>query len=103
MKQFAAAVMIALACVPVMGQVGASNTVYPPSKPVPVLQCPKYQHQQHTAAHCANTCLPDATFCTSQCTFVPDDDRCVDDTHTVTEREWQDLMARLKALEKPTK
>jgi len=67
-------------------------------KPIP-LQCPKYQHEQYTAPHCANTCDSYGT-CTAQCLSVAASDTCVDDMHTVTEREWQDLIARLKVVEK---
>lgn len=60
------------------------------------LKCEKYQHEQKTPAHCANTCPPDGISCASVCYFVSEDDRCVDDIHMVTEREWQDLMTRIK-------
>ncbi len=53
--------------------------------------CPKYQHL--VPAH-GRDCSTDYMACIEQ---VPD--KCVDDIHTVTEREWQELMARLKALE----
>lgn len=36
--------------------------------------------------------------CDAVCT-APPPDKCADDMHVVTEREWQELMARLKVLE----
>lgn len=55
------------------------------------LKCGKYQHVEYR-----NT-IPDGALCvgTAACN-VP---YCADDLHTVTEREWQQLMTRLKALE----
>jgi hypothetical protein len=63
------------------------------------LKCGKYQHVQYTPEHCANTCPPDGMSCTASCLYVPAVDSCVDDMHMVTEREWQEILARLKALE----
>ena len=57
-----------------------------------ILHCEKYQHQQYTPAHCANTCSPEGTACTTGCLYVPADNRCVDDLHVVTEKEWQGWM-----------
>ena len=65
----------------------------------PPLKCEKYQHEQKTPAHCAETCPPYGVVCTSQCLYVAADDRCVDDTHMVTEREWQEVLAKLKELQ----
>jgi hypothetical protein len=70
--------------------------------------CEKYQHWQHAPEHCANTCSPEATLCTSQCLYVPAEDKCVDDIHVVTEREWQELkewrefLDQLRAQQCPT-
>jgi hypothetical protein len=51
--------------------------------------CPKYQHVEPTMFEI--DCGIDAS---RNCT-----PHCVDDIHMVTEREWAELMARLKALE----
>lgn len=71
------------------------------------LQCGKYQHIQHWAARCGpspDMCDSESMVCeaVSICT-PPPPDQCVPNLHTVTEREWQELMARLKALEPPKK
>lgn len=57
-----------------------------------ILHCEKYQHQQYTPAHCANTCDPESSICTTGCLYVPADNRCVEDVHVVYEREWQAWM-----------
>jgi hypothetical protein len=62
------------------------------------LECDKYQHEQHTPEHCANTCPPDGTICTTGCLGVPAEDKCVDDIHFVTEQEWQDLNFKIGVL-----
>jgi len=63
------------------------------------LVCGKYQHEQHIPGHCANTCDPEGFTCTTQCLWVPAVDSCADDIHMVTEREWQELVIRMKKLE----
>jgi hypothetical protein len=64
------------------------------------LTCPKYQHEQKTPAHCASmNSQQEEVFGSASCMHVEAEDRCVDDIHFVTEREWQELMERLKALE----
>jgi hypothetical protein len=55
--------------------------------------CPKYQHWESGRMGCdMYVGMPNA--CDK---WIPA--KCVDDIHTVTEREWAELMARLKALE----
>ncbi len=51
--------------------------------------CPKYQHVEPTMFE-IDCGIDPSRNCTPH---------CVDDIHTVTEREWAELMARLKALE----
>jgi hypothetical protein len=58
--------------------------------------CPKYQHLYRWV-----TCKEGETCVESSHVYVIDHESCVDDIHTVTEREWQELVARLKALEHP--
>ncbi len=53
--------------------------------------CPKYQHVEPTMFE-IDCGIDPSRNCTPH---------CVDDPHTVTEREWAELMARLKALEHP--
>jgi hypothetical protein len=66
---------LALACVPVLAQT----------------KCTKYQH--FVAAHQEN-CDTNMIGCSRS---VPD--QCVDDVHWLTEAEYQDLLARVKAVE----
>ena len=55
------------------------------------LQCPKYQHLTGAQASC---------HCNDKgCTCDPPKPKCAPDLHVVTEREWQELMARLKKME----
>jgi hypothetical protein len=68
------------------------------------LTCAKYQHVEHWSGRCGpqpNQCDSDSMTCTAVaiCTPVPPD-HCVDDMHEVTEREWQDLKAHLRTLER---
>lgn len=66
---------------------------YLPCKGEPA-KCGKYQHLYHWPGACGPEAYPgDAV-----CHMIPPD-QCVDDIHEVTEREWQQLIARLKALE----
>jgi hypothetical protein len=66
-------------------------------EPVEKLTCLEYQHVDHWLGRCGpQQC--DATSCFAVCSPVPPD-KCVDDIHTVTEREFQEILARLKALE----
>ena len=58
------------------------------------LKCGKYQHVEQVGGW--STCGQNA------CWSEPYDS-CVDDMHMVTEREWQELQTRLKALEKKEK
>ena len=62
-------------------------------EPAP-LKCGKYQHVQTWKADCD-------VFQAQGCLKV-DTPYCADDMHSVTEREWQEIMARLKKLEKAT-
>lgn len=70
----------------------------------PALKCEQYQHEQVVPAHCANTCPTDPETqgygCTAQCLWMDRTDQCVDDMHSITERDWQNLMTRLDTLER---
>ena len=96
--KYAIAVLMLAASTYACGQVDRAQEVKPAPKQEP-LKCGPYQHEQKTAAHCSNTCDQDGVNCTTECRYVPAQDQCVDEVHFVTEREWQDLMKRLKALE----
>jgi hypothetical protein len=61
------------------------------------LQCGKYQHVEHWPGACGPVPC-DQNGCSAVC-LPPPPDKCVDDLHTVTEREWQDLMKRIEKLE----
>lgn len=77
------------------GPVTATNVMVGPAQPP--LDCGKYQHVFHWPGSCGlSQC--DGQFCASTCS-TPPPDKCVDDMHEVTEREWQQLMDRLRALE----
>jgi hypothetical protein len=79
-------------------KVAACNTVIKPPAP---LTCPKYQHVEHWVSGACGLPLCDEKTgtCSSLC-GTPPPDRCVDDVHWLTEREWQKLMERLKKLER---
>lgn len=63
---------------------------------VPADICPQYQHMDHWAGHCGPaSCDATGSICTTECAF-PSPDRCVDDMHIVTEKEWQSLQGELK-------
>jgi hypothetical protein len=65
----------------------------------PVLKCGKYQHVDHWPGQCGPShCDLSSQVCTAECSSPPPD-KCVDDMHPVTKREWQELMAKLKRLE----
>lgn len=72
----------------------------PSAKPAP-LKCGKYQHVRKASEPICNTyCDEDARgFCRFQC-FTMQPAKCENDLHTITEAEWQALMARLAVLEK---
>ena len=53
------------------------------------LKCGKYQHEQMAAARCYSDCSADGVFCLGMLKCDPAEDKCVDDMHQVTEREWQ--------------
>ena len=93
------ALLLLLACAGLNAQniSVTSSTGAPKFIPKP-LQCGKYQHEvpEHDE-DCSTGGVGGVCFRHVEA-------YCVDDIHTVTEREWQELMARLKALElsKPT-
>ena len=95
------AIVLALAVMPVMGQTKAVISI-PVStqnyqrayKMVGPTKCPDYKHLAYYA-----TCEQGYSCRTDHPDHVIANGYCVDDVHTVTEREWQELMARLKALE----
>ena len=77
------------------GHCGGCIKRIPP--PVP-LACGKYQHVYHWPGACGPaSCNADTMVCNASCSPLPPD-RCVDDMHEVTEREWQELNERLKML-----
>lgn len=64
------------------------------------LKCGKYEYLE--PAHYGDSCehmemTPSGTLCAGIGMQLPD--RCVPILHTLTEKDWQELMARLKALE----
>lgn len=82
---------------------GNGDVIIEASPQPPVLTCGPYQHVYHWSG----TCGPSPTVCSdnaigcyalSICAPIPPD-KCVDDMHEVTEREWQALLERLKVLE----
>lgn len=62
------------------------------------LKCGKYQHIQYRDGCYLGSDLHDGVKC-----YNHEPEKCVDTMHEVTEREWQELMARLKTLETPKK
>lgn len=58
------------------------------------LKCGKYQHIESPHVECSKGGNGTPVFCD---TWVPE--QCSDDIHIVTEREWQELMDRLRKLE----
>jgi hypothetical protein len=84
--------------------VGTGSCVYKRAADVPAppkpLHCGKYQHVDHWPGVCGPAPCDEKTgVCTAMCT-PPPPDKCVDDLHPVTEREWQETMERLAAMEK---
>lgn len=72
-------------------------------KPAP-LKCGKYEHVEHWPdGQCGpEWCDKDGNVCFANCP-PPPPDRCVPDLHTVTEKEWQELMKRMNDLEERLK
>lgn len=64
----------------------------------PPLNCEKYQHVYHWSGNCGPSPCDSVGGCSAVC-YPPPPDRCVDDMHEVTEKEWQKLIERLKYLE----
>lgn len=65
------------------------------------LKCEKYQHVYHWPSACGPSSCSDVggmSSCDAVC-YPPPPDRCVDDMHSITERDWQALMERLNRLE----
>jgi hypothetical protein len=88
------ALLTLLFAYPTWGQQGIANGLIfsgPATEAKPALVCDQYQHL--VPAH-NEDCSTNMIGCSRS---VPD--KCVDDMHLITEREWQALMARLKALE----
>lgn len=63
------------------------------------LKCPKYQHVDHRDGYWGGADCGGLYVCASIAVYHPEVNVCVDDMHEVTEREWQELMARLKKFE----
>ncbi len=76
-----------------------ANLFYAPQNPP--LVCPKYQHVEHWPGGCGPVPCNENT-CIAVCA-PPPPDKCVDDMHELTEREWQELMQRVEKLEKKAK
>src|ERR1700678_3472801 len=74
------------------------SAILPAPPQQPPLKCGQYQHVYHWLGTCGPVPSNVNSSCYAVCT-PPPPDRCVDDMHEVSEREWQDLMARLKTLE----
>jgi len=72
-------------------QYAADKSLPIDSRPAKPLTCPKYQHVEGATSLCPCD--------SSGCKCEPPKPKCVDDMHEVTEKEWQELMARLKKLE----
>lgn len=72
-------------------------TSFYPITATPSLTCGPYQHLYHWPGDCGPVPCVNLS-CEAVCTPVPYD-KCVDDMHEVTEREWQSVLERLKALE----
>ena len=84
---------------PVMLLLLAAQLSVPKIVKPPVLKCGENQHQEHTPGRCSDNCSGDRSICTTKCWYLPPEDKCVDDTHQVTEKEWQKLLFRLAELE----
>jgi hypothetical protein len=80
--------------------VALSMCAHGQTKPQPEQTCPKYQHEEtiHTGLNCVGDLIAGPG---DHISCVGDHAGCVDDLHFVTEKEWQDLMQRLTALEYP--
>lgn len=70
------------------------------------LKCGQYEHVEHWPGRCGPSLCKDLngtlSSCDAVCTPLPPD-KCVDDLHTVSEKEWQSLLVRLTILEKEVK
>jgi hypothetical protein len=62
------------------------------------LHCGKYQHVFHWEGVCGPQ--PPSVYAVTIC-LPPPPDKCEDDMHELTEREWQQTLARIYALENP--
>jgi hypothetical protein len=79
--------------------VEGGNITVSPTK----LQCGKYQHIQHTEGYCHWPACKEGVACPAIAVCDSPSDTCVDDMREVTEREWQELMKRIKSLESKEK
>jgi|SRR6185312_7622972 len=79
-------------------------------KPKPLV-CGPYQHVEHWVGTCGpSQCASDPTItssnesfsCEAVCTPVPPD-KCADDLHAMTEKEYQKLLLRIAILEDKVK
>lgn len=62
------------------------------------LKCGDFQHVYHWPGPCGPQECSSEGGCLAIC-LPPPEDKCVDDMHDVTERDWQDLMERVRAVE----
>lgn len=72
-------------CIPVLGITQGTGITTGITTPPAPLKCGKYQHEEYPSVWCGDS-MP------STC-FTP---RCAPDLHTVTEREWQELMEHIR-------
>src|ERR1700761_3549259 len=66
------------------------------------LTCGPLQHVWHWSGACGPSACGEDGSCLAIC-MPPPPDRCEDDMHEVTEKEWRELMKRLGELEKSDK
>jgi hypothetical protein len=81
----------------VIGFAFAAQSIATPA--TPSLTCGKYQHIDHWPSQCGPVPCDEKTgICLGICGPVPPD-KCVDDIHVITEKEWQNLLERLQTLD----
>lgn len=76
------------------GQQAAPIPVMQHKVEVAPLKCGQYQHVYHWPGRCGPAPCDDSG-CYAVC-YPPPPDKCVDDMHEVTEREWQHLTDAIK-------
>jgi len=77
-----------------------TSSTTPLKSPIPKpLKCGKYQHVVHEDAYCGGSACKGNGPCVSIAVCHPEVNECADDMHPLTEKEWQELMQRIKVLE----